>query len=339
MAIDPSAEYPAQIITSDAGWPYGKAQNDSVPGDGSGTPLEAEWVSDLFGWQQALLDEASVTPSGNPDKVGASQYMAAMHLLFADKSAESIPSIFNNDVTFNGTVTTNDDVTVNGNITFNGTSLFNGNTILGDVSGDIVQVKATATFVPQARFLGGITTHDGASAYGAAVVGNVTANGWLEVGTTLLVAGTSLFEDEITARAGLTTYNAVSEEYAAIVTGALTAHGLTTINSSLYVDATIRAGAGSHIPRKMYVMGDADATIAFSTATLIEIPDGVLTGNRALTLTGAGVPDGAVYEVYTRESTYSVLVNGSANMQLGTQYSYAAFRVRGGTVELMMSAS
>lgn len=89
MAIIPSTLYPAQIITSDAGWPHGRPQNDSVPGDGSGTPLEEAWVSDLFGWQQALLSEAGITPSGDPDELSASQYMTSLHALFADKSVET----------------------------------------------------------------------------------------------------------------------------------------------------------------------------------------------------------------------------------------------------------
>lgn len=89
MAIRPDTLYPAQIITSDDGWPYGRPQNDAVPGDGSGTPLEEAWVSDLFGWQQALIAEAGLWPSGNPDRVGSSQYMTALHGLFADKSVET----------------------------------------------------------------------------------------------------------------------------------------------------------------------------------------------------------------------------------------------------------
>lgn len=82
MAIDPSTAYAGQIITDDPGWPYGKARNEIIDGDGTGTPLEAEWVADLFGWQQALLDAASITPSGDPDKVGDSQYLDALQALF-----------------------------------------------------------------------------------------------------------------------------------------------------------------------------------------------------------------------------------------------------------------
>jgi hypothetical protein len=82
MAIDPSAEYPGQIVTGDPGYPLGKPRNVTVPGDGTGTPLEQEWLSDLFGWQQALLDAGGITPSGVPDEVGASDYMDALDALY-----------------------------------------------------------------------------------------------------------------------------------------------------------------------------------------------------------------------------------------------------------------
>ena len=80
MAIRWSDEYPGQIAV-DPGWPHGKPRNVAVPGDGSGTPLEAAWVSDLAGWQAALLQEAGITPSGDPDKVGASDYTEAIKTL------------------------------------------------------------------------------------------------------------------------------------------------------------------------------------------------------------------------------------------------------------------
>jgi hypothetical protein len=81
MALDPSAEYPGQVETGDPGYLYGKAQNVTVEGDGTGTPLEKALVNDLFGFQQALLVAANITPSGNPDMVGASDYLLAIYRL------------------------------------------------------------------------------------------------------------------------------------------------------------------------------------------------------------------------------------------------------------------
>lgn len=98
MAIDPSAEYGAQVDTSDpTGYPQGQARNISSPGDGTGTPLERKWVSDLWGFEQALLAAAGLTPSGTPDKVGASQYLEALqwqianHPLMLPLAFRSIP--------------------------------------------------------------------------------------------------------------------------------------------------------------------------------------------------------------------------------------------------------
>jgi hypothetical protein len=80
MAIVWSAQYPGQVSV-DPNWPHGKPRNVAVPGDGSGTPLEAAWVSDLAGWQAALLQEAGITPSGQPDHLGASDYTNAIKKL------------------------------------------------------------------------------------------------------------------------------------------------------------------------------------------------------------------------------------------------------------------
>lgn len=80
MAINPNSRYPTQTNAPDANYPYGSARNVSVPGDGTGTPWEEDIVNDLFGWQQQLLDAAGITPSGNPDKKGVSQYYNAMRL-------------------------------------------------------------------------------------------------------------------------------------------------------------------------------------------------------------------------------------------------------------------
>lgn len=78
MAINPETQYPGKIAPSTPDYPYGAARNVTIPGDGTGTPWEAALVNDILGWQQALLDDAGVVPSGTPEKVGASQYIVSM---------------------------------------------------------------------------------------------------------------------------------------------------------------------------------------------------------------------------------------------------------------------
>jgi hypothetical protein len=93
MAIIPSSKYSGQIDTSDpTGYPQGEAKNVTVAGDGTGTPLEKAWVNDLWGFLQSLLDVASITPSGNPDKVGTSDYHDALDALFAGFNDTRIPT-------------------------------------------------------------------------------------------------------------------------------------------------------------------------------------------------------------------------------------------------------
>jgi hypothetical protein len=85
MAINPETRYAGKIAPSSSDYPYGSARNIASPGDGTGTPWEAALVNDIFGFQQALLSLADVTPSGNPDKVGASQYLDALLATFQSK--------------------------------------------------------------------------------------------------------------------------------------------------------------------------------------------------------------------------------------------------------------
>jgi hypothetical protein len=87
MALIPSTRYPAQIDTGQPGYPQGKARNAGAFADGTGTPLEKDWVNDVFGMQQALLADASIVPSGSPDAVGASQYLAAVQSIAARAAA------------------------------------------------------------------------------------------------------------------------------------------------------------------------------------------------------------------------------------------------------------
>jgi hypothetical protein len=85
MAIAPSSRYPAQTDAA-AGYPQGKARNAGSFQDGTGTPLEKDWVNDLWGFLQALLSNAGLAPSGTPDAVGASQYLSGVTFIAQQKA-------------------------------------------------------------------------------------------------------------------------------------------------------------------------------------------------------------------------------------------------------------
>lgn len=101
MAISPKAVYPGQTDDTDPDYPLGKARNATTLGDGTGFPIEQRWVNDLLGFQQALLDEAGISPSGNPDKVGASQYLDALAALFFRKGTDPVVQVFDTPGTYN----------------------------------------------------------------------------------------------------------------------------------------------------------------------------------------------------------------------------------------------
>lgn len=89
MALAPKDLYPGQVDETDAaGYPHGKARNESIPGiSRDGTPYEAAWVSDLWGFLQALLAAPAtpIQPSNTPDKVGASQYLDALKAIIDER--------------------------------------------------------------------------------------------------------------------------------------------------------------------------------------------------------------------------------------------------------------
>lgn len=84
MAIIPSEQYPGKTAGNTADYPFGEPRNITAPGDGTGTPWEAALVKDLFGFEQALLNEADITPSGEPDTALDSQYLAAIKKIITD---------------------------------------------------------------------------------------------------------------------------------------------------------------------------------------------------------------------------------------------------------------
>jgi len=82
MAINPETAFPGKITASSAEYPFGKARNITIPGDGTGTPWDQLILNDIFGLQQALLSSAAIVPTGAPDEVGASQYLGALLKVF-----------------------------------------------------------------------------------------------------------------------------------------------------------------------------------------------------------------------------------------------------------------
>lgn len=83
MALNLATEFPGQSNPADANYPQGSAKNVSAPGANNGTPLVADLINDVYGFLQRLLDEASVTPSGNPDTVPNSDYFDALSTIFS----------------------------------------------------------------------------------------------------------------------------------------------------------------------------------------------------------------------------------------------------------------
>jgi hypothetical protein len=113
VALIPKDRYPGQITTTDPAYPHGKAQNISAPRDGTGTPFEADLVNDSLGFQQSLLAEAAVVPSGVPDKVGASQYLTSIYKMIRDKAHTFTKSLtFMSSAQFRGGVQFWEDLTL-----------------------------------------------------------------------------------------------------------------------------------------------------------------------------------------------------------------------------------
>lgn len=87
MAIKPNELYPSRTTAPNVNYPYGGAQDVVVQGDGTGTPWRSPVVNDLWGFLQALLDNAGVTPSGAADTAVASQYLTSLRTLFSNNYA------------------------------------------------------------------------------------------------------------------------------------------------------------------------------------------------------------------------------------------------------------
>ncbi len=106
MAKNLQLTYPGKTTTGDPLFPYGKPKNVNVNGDGTGTPFEAEWASDIAGFFQHLLVNSDTVPSNLPDNAEVSQYMEAIKSItfkegvrvFEDIDELLITKVFEGDV-------------------------------------------------------------------------------------------------------------------------------------------------------------------------------------------------------------------------------------------------
>lgn len=93
MAIRPNNEYPDATTEPDSDYPYGGARNVVSPGDGTGTPWEAKLINDVFGFQQALLEQADISPNNLPETASVSQYLEALKVIFGDRQYQELDLI------------------------------------------------------------------------------------------------------------------------------------------------------------------------------------------------------------------------------------------------------
>ena len=102
MAINLNTQYPGRTAGTNTNYPFGQGRNVTTQGDGTGTPFEAAWFNDVYGFLQALLQGASIVPSGTPDNAQTSQYLQALMSSFLGFSTALSESIDLDDIRVNG---------------------------------------------------------------------------------------------------------------------------------------------------------------------------------------------------------------------------------------------
>lgn len=81
MALQRDARYPGRWTAASGGHPQGAFKNRTAPGALDGSYIEQDWANDWDGYFGSLLGAAGLTPNGNVDAVGASQYFSALGAL------------------------------------------------------------------------------------------------------------------------------------------------------------------------------------------------------------------------------------------------------------------
>lgn len=86
MALKLNERYPGRFNSPTTQYPQGSFKNRTAPGAKDGSYLEQDWANDALAFLSSLLSGANITPNGNVDTVGASQYYTALQsLIGSDK--------------------------------------------------------------------------------------------------------------------------------------------------------------------------------------------------------------------------------------------------------------
>lgn len=78
MALQRDTLYAGRFSTATSSHPQGAFKNRTTSTAQDGSYLEAQWLNDWDGFFGSLLSKAGLTPDGNVDAVGASQYFNAL---------------------------------------------------------------------------------------------------------------------------------------------------------------------------------------------------------------------------------------------------------------------
>lgn len=84
MAINLDDRYPNRANPKSIDYPQGSFKNRTAPNSNDGTYLEEDWANDWAAFFQSMISQAGLTANGDVDKVGSSQYYAAMRALTLD---------------------------------------------------------------------------------------------------------------------------------------------------------------------------------------------------------------------------------------------------------------
>lgn len=77
MALRRDAVYPGRFKAASDIHPQGAFKNRTSDTSNDGSYLEEQWLNDWSGFFESLLDGQGITPNGDVDEVGASQYFDA----------------------------------------------------------------------------------------------------------------------------------------------------------------------------------------------------------------------------------------------------------------------